>query len=465
MMYVSFYEKLTHRFITYQYRAYKKSISKNQKYHNMDNCTNETKTLDNTDQIVVPNLDNESDFEYFKTTATLTDSQPDIDSWFEEENSKAESLPDKETSENCNPIKFVDTCSNSSVNTEENPHVEVVYVEDIVNEDIHKLESNKLIQYECCVSYFIQLLLEGVQNHRIRTSKKHDQGLTTDKIKDVVFYLQWISNVSEYLADKIEQPLIESSSTSKSYGTSSFYDPFWRPPIIRSSYNFCREYTNCKKFYNKNELPSCTEHHYVHSLLKYDIDSIIGFLNFILKNDLTLSENEMNNVHLSIKTICFVTRHMAEEISYIDYITKNNSECYHRSNPVDFLRRRGNMKYPRRKYSDDGTDTRYSEPVLSTPATYYRRDRLPPPDNFNRSFSNDNKNIHNPLSHPSDKNSHSERYNHQDTLPTKYYNYYNPKKNNPENVPNTDIEPNKKKKSDKKKKDNSSNRFMLLSEC
>ena len=209
---------------------------------------------------------------------------------------------------------------------------EYIYIEDILEKDIEKIDSNTLIQYECCIAYFIQVLMEGTTNNKIKSFKNHDVGLTEDKMADIIIYLKWISNTCKFLATKISQELL----IYKSYFN-------YKPTIIRSSYNFCTKYTQCKNFYSKYEIPTCTEHHYVHSLLKYDVDSVIIFMEYMLDNTISLIPEEINNIYLSVKTICFVTRHMAKEISYIDYITKNNSETFHRSNPIDVSRRK-NLK-------------------------------------------------------------------------------------------------------------------------
>ncbi|AZL89541.1 hypothetical protein QKC54_gp0275 [Megavirus baoshan] len=194
------------------------------------------------------------------------------------------------------------------------------YIEDIIKKNHINTSSNELIQQQCSVAYFIQMMIESVT--RIKSLDTNDSKLTSEKILSIIEYLQWISKTSGILANRIGQQLFN-------------YIPDKNPIIVRSSYNFCLAFTQCKKYYSKHEIPTCREHHYVHSLLKYDVDSIINFLNFITKNKILLSDDETNNLYLSIKTICFVTRHMAREISYIDYITKNNSEIFHRNNPIE----------------------------------------------------------------------------------------------------------------------------------
>ena len=197
-----------------------------------------------------------------------------------------------------------------------------ICVEDIMKENLLVLTSNEILQYECSIAYFIQALFEGDTTNKLKSIKKYDNDLTFEKIQSIIEYLRWISNASAILAKKIGREIIPLKNT----------EP---PSIIRSSYNFCSRYTQCKNFYSKQQEPICTEHHYVHSLLKNDVESVMAHLNYICQNKIVLTKENLENIHMSIKTICFVTRHMAKEISYIDYITKNNSEIFHRNNPMD----------------------------------------------------------------------------------------------------------------------------------
>jgi len=105
--------------------------------------------------------------------------------------------------------------------------------------------------------------------------------------------------------------------------------------IIRSSYNFCAKHAKCKNFYNFDNPEAsitCNDHHFVHSVLKNDVDSIINYLVYVLTNKIDLSLENVNDFQLSIKTIGFVTKHMAKEILLVDIKTNSNSELYHRNN-------------------------------------------------------------------------------------------------------------------------------------
>ncbi|MEM0354234.1 MAG: hypothetical protein QXW79_01495 [Thermoplasmata archaeon] len=248
----------------------------------------------------------------------------EIDSWFNEVDLNSIEIINKETAEENTDL----TMENHDI-CPESPRMECIYVEDILGKDPQKLKSAEVIQHECSLAYFTQVLLEGTGTNRIRSSKTYTDNakLTSEKIEDIISYLSWISNASEILAKRINQNLIT-------------YKPESKPYLVRSSYNFCRKYTQCKEFYSRYKTPTCKEHHYVHSLLKYDVDSVIHYLKYILDNNLSINGGDFSNLCSSIRTICFVARHMAREINFIDYITKNNSENFHRNNPFSLYRKK-----------------------------------------------------------------------------------------------------------------------------
>src|SRR5579872_1864642 len=207
---------------------------------------------------------------------------------------------------------------------------EYVYIEDILQKNLDLMSSNDILKDECWIITFTQQLLEGNNFTKVKTLKEHSMEFNIDKINDIITYLEWMSTASGLLAQRIKQETVN-------------YVPEnpLNPSIVRSSYNFCTKNTQCKKFYCRNETPTCNEHHYVHNVLKYDIDSVVYFLKHVLSEEpmptpLADLDHLTQNLSLSIKTICFVIRHMSKELNCIDYVTKSNSEVFHRSNPTSF---------------------------------------------------------------------------------------------------------------------------------
>ncbi len=272
------------------------------------------------------NTTNSCDFDWFNEHDEKTLEIINVDVVCEEPNPLEQN--NTNTLSNMMHISEYDNDNDDDDDDECSENIKTTIVEDILKKNPFDMSSIDVIQCECHIAYYVQILMEGSNgNNKIKSIKTHDNDLTFDKMQSIAEYLSWISSASEILAKKINQDIL-------------IYKSDQKPSIVRSSYNFCTQYTRCKNFYSKNETPSCKEHHYVHSLLKYDIDSVVQFLNHIIENKISMTREELNNMYLSIKTICFVTRHMQKEISYIDYITKNKSEIFHRNNPVDMFKKK-----------------------------------------------------------------------------------------------------------------------------
>ncbi len=207
---------------------------------------------------------------------------------------------------------------------------EYIYVEDIINKNSIDMDSFTIIQYNCGLAHCIKSLMDYIKNNfnfeyghsdKINYNTISSQSDTfkpninylndtndffeMDKLNDIIIYLKWISNSSIILSNRIGQSIIQYDHSAK----------VGIPAIIRSSYNFCTDATRCKNFYNKNEIPTCTKHHYVHSLLKYDIDSVVAFLTYIINENIQITKEYFDDLYLSIKTIYYVSKHMQKEIS------------------------------------------------------------------------------------------------------------------------------------------------------
>lgn len=249
----------------------------------------------------------------------------DMDDWFnEQDDSTLEIINSNE------PVNDTDKSTKNSFN-ENQIESKCIDVDDIIkiNPDDHT--SHQLIHHLCSVASFVQVLIES-------SIKAHDTDdiLSFEKIQSINDYLSWVSSITKLLAKRIGQEPIPQREK-------------YPPEITRSSYNFCSGHTQCKNFYGYQEKPTCTEHHYVHSLLKNDTDSVVSFLKYVLDNKIQMNYDDITNIRSSIKTICFVSRHMANEISYVDYITKNKSENFHRNNP--FQQKKLNINNDRSKNS------------------------------------------------------------------------------------------------------------------
>jgi hypothetical protein len=177
-------------------------------------------------------------------------------------------------------------------------------------DEILKIEPSELLIYDilkcqAALAYFSQSLYE---------SDVENKSSTYHKLKDIQTYYQWITKSSEYLAKNINQTLSVIQNTKPNV-------------LLRSSYSFCRNGYKCERFYNDHEI-TCREHHYVHNQVKHDADSLISFIGTVERE---LSDDDFNNIYMSIKTLCFVIRHMFKEFSYINAMTNGNPQKYYRN--------------------------------------------------------------------------------------------------------------------------------------
>lgn len=220
-----------------------------------------------------------------------------------------------------------------------------ICVEDVIAKNIENLTAFEIIHYEYSVIYYVQnLLVSAVPTTQEPPLSPRQQTIVMDEdlLITVIEYMTWVLDASELLARRIGQELL----------------PIEGSNLVRSSYNFCPRNVQCKSFYCKNELPTCKDHHFVHTLVRHDIQSVILFLNNIIQTQTIVSSNDHSNLLSSIKTICFVMRHMSKEIQSIESNTGNNSEFYHRNNPADFTRKK-NIKVEHKLYKKKSTGIRY----------------------------------------------------------------------------------------------------------
>lgn len=174
----------------------------------------------------------------------------------------------------------------------------MICVDDIIVKNYMEMKTMDILNYQSNVIHYVQILF--------------DQKEGDDVIKTIIEYLTWIFDSSAYLAEKMGQKINPHDGN--------------RNRIMRSFYKFCDKMTQCEAFYGCNN-HICENHHYVHSLVNHDLKSLIEFLSNIVE----MTEENRNECALTIKTMCFVIRHMAKEINFIDCATNGNSEFYHKN--------------------------------------------------------------------------------------------------------------------------------------
>jgi hypothetical protein len=161
---------------------------------------------------------------------------------------------------------------------------------EIMEIDFSNTSLTKIIEYQTTVSKYLKSYL------------KQDI-ITNDEEKDkFINKLKWLHKSSEFICNKQKLQLINHEKNSN----------------FRSSYKFCKYGYSCKHFIKNNKIinpigSNCTDQHFVHNYLVYDIKNVIDYL-------LTNAAPDYNELTKSFNTIYFVFNHMKEEI---DDIKKN----------------------------------------------------------------------------------------------------------------------------------------------
>ena len=198
---------------------------------------------------------------------------------------------------------YADPDSNITSNT---PDI-MICVDDVIKKNPSTMSTLEVLNNQCNIIHYVQALF----------SKKQGD----DVVSSILEYLEWIRESSGYLAGVIDQKLTPCLTSGER--------------IVRSSYDFCENMAQCDNFYGNNS-GKCDGHHYVHSLVNYDVTSLMSYMDKHRK-DIVADDPECS---LTIKTICFVIRHMTKEINYLSGMIEphDDIEKYHRNNVTNARR-------------------------------------------------------------------------------------------------------------------------------
>lgn len=178
--------------------------------------------------------------------------------------------------------------------------------EDILKIDYKNIDSIKLIRYQQAI----------IDQFKIFTKACMEAKKINGDFDENIKYLYWLSDVNQYLSNKLGLQKI----THKNINNDN---------IPRSSYKFCEYSHDCEFNYplkqnKKKHAKGCYKQHYVYNYLKTDIDSVIEYL---VKNRNNISN--FNQVNICINTISFVINKMKEELENIYSKYKTEYEIYH----------------------------------------------------------------------------------------------------------------------------------------
>lgn len=163
--------------------------------------------------------------------------------------------------------------------------------------EIKKIETIKIIpkisQTEKIINSNIQEI-QKTQETVLLENMLYLINIIKQNIFESILYLEWISNVSAYLANKYKLSITLHNMIPNN--------------IPRNSYRFCNYGSKCITHYHKKK--KCNNgHHFVHNYVKEDIDQIIFHIKNNKQEDIKIKE-----INISLNTINFVLNHMYDEL-------------------------------------------------------------------------------------------------------------------------------------------------------
>lgn len=144
-----------------------------------------------------------------------------------------------------------------------------------------------IMEYQTSIINYLRRQLKTKENDKLN-------------IDDLLLKLDWLLNTSKYLSDKIGLQTFQHKNNGDNM-------------VSRSSYKFCDYNFECQFNYNLKKHCGCFAQHYVHNLVRADIEALKMYIS---NNKTNINENDykIDEIRKSINTISFVIGHMYEEL-------------------------------------------------------------------------------------------------------------------------------------------------------
>lgn len=198
---------------------------------------------------------------------------------------------------------------------EETKHDEEIKIEDLLKINLIHCDkkSKDLLYYESILISYLYIYCEKkiFDNYTCKNNNRFEVN-TSFNLSIITDILQWLSNCSNLLANRIGQEKITLDNNTEI--------------IKRSGYTFCPHSSQCPLFYIDNNL-SCDNQHYVHNQVEHDIKSLLEYFK-TYKQNTDIDTTTKINIKKSLNTIKYVIDHMYSEIYDIE-CKIGNSEKYH----------------------------------------------------------------------------------------------------------------------------------------
>lgn len=201
----------------------------------------------------------------------------------------------------------------------EKPKQAKIYTPDqIIGLDYRKEEDVDVLHYQSVIATQIR------KQTGEWLSTQVNKGSVEPSIDTTMMNLKWMSEVSAYLGNKIGLPKV-----SHRKGIT-----FEIKVIPRASYQFCKDKHECEYNYDSKNFEGCFNQHYVHHLVKEDVDTLADYLTSAMEH---LEDKEFNasQVKKCADTISFVINHMSTELRNAQYYSKVDKNLHRARLPND----------------------------------------------------------------------------------------------------------------------------------
>jgi hypothetical protein len=243
----------------------------------------------------------------------LYSAQNDMKNLSQVEYSKNESEKDPKNFEQ-NNNESTNRCDDNDDSEYEEEEIDV---NKIILISLENENSLNILKYECYIARFLRSIIKDIDD-------------LDNNINKFISMLEWMLNASNILIKKSGQYEYKYNKYSQSVNPKT-----GKPKIIRSSYKFCEKAHDCCYFYEKNKYSGCSSQHYVHNIVKNDINSLYEYFKWFneerknIRID-TIDNDDLIEINKSMNTIFYVVTKMYNELFYVDHYSSGKSEELHK---------------------------------------------------------------------------------------------------------------------------------------
>jgi len=227
-----------------------------------------------------------------------------------------------------------DTFEDNTDTTDKNDNIKnsFIDIDKILGSDVNDLKDLEILEYQTSISSNLRKQIK----YTIDNFDKNNNSNSNIDFKDLIRKLEWLKLGSSYLSNKI--------------GLRQYHhEPRKKNKLFpRSSYKFCNYNYECDFNYNIQKYKGCFAQHYVHNIVRADLNALINCIKKVNNSkNFTIDLEFLREFKKSLNTISFVINHMYEELKNITLVSENS--IVHMDRTPKKRKGKGNRKKRRTK--------------------------------------------------------------------------------------------------------------------